>query len=360
MSGDGLVESLQSGDWLSILTGTQFGHLWLFRMLVGLISWIILWVVTGRPGRLRLMRTSLAGLFVIELISLAWVGHGASSPGRFGIVHLLADAFHLLASAFWPGALVPLAGFLFLLLKPSQAEAGALAAPVVRRFSGSSLIAVAGMASSGLLNSIFMIGSFPALLTSAYGQILISKLFLFSVMIGIGAVNLFLLRPRIAVDLRVGQVSEKNVLRSLVRNVLWEIALGTAVVLIVGLLGTTPPPMGKRVGVSTYGHVVETRGLTTPTRPSVDTFPLPLPSPDQNDREILGTMRSQDENSLDVAGATRPRDEGDEARIIFAVPCREQVTSRRQVRHKLIDSGDDQVMRRQDRQGTPARAARGE
>jgi copper resistance protein D len=243
MSGDGLVESLESGDWLSILTTTHFGHLWLFRMFVGLVSGIILWVVTQRPGRRRLIRTILAGLLVVELVSLAWVGHAAASPGRFGVVHLLADAFHLLASAFWPGALVPLAAFLFLLLRPGSIEAIALAAPVVRRFSGSSLIAVAGMATTGLLNSIFMIGSFPALLTSAYGLILTSKLFLFFVMIGFGAVNLFSLKPRIAVDLRADQVSERNALRSLVRNILWEIGLGIAVILIVGLLGITPPPV---------------------------------------------------------------------------------------------------------------------
>jgi putative copper resistance protein D len=100
MSGDSLVESLQAGDWLSILTGSQFGHLWLFRVFVGLVSGVVLWVVTRRPGRRKLMRTTLAGLSVIELISLAWVGHGAASPGQFGVVHLLADAFHLLASAF--------------------------------------------------------------------------------------------------------------------------------------------------------------------------------------------------------------------------------------------------------------------
>jgi copper resistance protein D len=243
MSGDGLVESLESGDWLSILTTTQFGRLWLFRVFIGLGSGIILWVVTGGPGRRRLMRRFLAVLLVVELVSLAWVGHGAASPGRFGVVHLLADAFHLLASAFWPGALVPLAALLFLLLRPGSVEAIALAAPVVRRFSRSSLIAVAGMASTGLLNSIFMIGSFLALLTSAYGLMLTSKLFLFFVMIGFGAANLFLLKPRIAVDFRAGQVSERNSLRSLVRNVLWEIGLATVVILIVGLLGITPPPM---------------------------------------------------------------------------------------------------------------------
>jgi putative copper resistance protein D len=58
-------------------------------------------------------------------------------------------------------------------------------------------MAVAVMALTGLLNSIFMVGSFRALLTSAYGQLLISKVILFFVMVGFGARNLFLLKPRL-------------------------------------------------------------------------------------------------------------------------------------------------------------------
>ena len=89
-----------------------------------------------------------------------------------------------------------------------------------------------------------MVGSFRALLTSAYGQILVSKLILFFAMIGFGAWNLFLLKPRLAVELTtVNVVQEKSVVRFLLRNVLWEVSLGTAVILIVGLLGITPPPM---------------------------------------------------------------------------------------------------------------------
>ena len=154
---------------------------------------------------------------------------------------------------------MPLGAFLFLLLRSTETEAVALAAPVVNRFSGSSLIAVTALVSTGLLNSIFMVGGFRALLTSTYGQILVAKLIFFCVMIGFGAVNLFLLKPRIAVDLGTGQVAEKTALRLLFRNVLWEVGLGTAVILIVGLLGTTPPPMGNPLGVSTYGRVGETR-----------------------------------------------------------------------------------------------------
>jgi putative copper resistance protein D len=243
MTGDDLVECLQSGDWLTVLTGTQFGHVWLFRVIISLVFATILWVVARTSGRRSSLQRTLAGLSIIELVSLAWAGHGAASPGPLGVVHLLGDALHLFAAAFWPGALVPLAAFLFLLLKSRQLEAIALAAPVVRRFSASSLIAVAGIAFTGLSNGIFMVGSFPALLASAYGQILVSKLALFFAMIGFGAWNLFLLKPRITVDSPTVNLSQQSAIRSLLRNVLLEIGLGTLVILIVGLLGITPPPM---------------------------------------------------------------------------------------------------------------------
>jgi copper resistance protein D len=243
MTGDDLIECLQSGDWLTVLTETQFGHIWLFRVIVSLIFGIVLWVVARTSWRRGFLQTTLVWLSVIDLASLAWAGHGTATPGQFGIVHLLGDALHLLTSAFWPGALVPLAAFLFLLLKSSQVEAIGLAAPVVRRFSANSLIAVAVMTITGLLNSIFMVGSFRALLTGAYGQILVSKIILFFAMIGFGACNLFLLKPRIAVEVPTVNLEQKGAVHLLLRNVLWEIGLGTLVILIVGLLGITPPPM---------------------------------------------------------------------------------------------------------------------
>jgi len=243
MTGGDLIECLQSGDWLTVLTGTQFGHIWLFRVVVSLIFGIILWAMARTSGRRSLLKTTLLGLSVIELVSLAWAGHASASPGPFGVVHLLGDALHLLTSALWPGALVPLAAFLLPLLKSSQVDAIVLAAPVVRRFSASSLIAVTGMTLTGLVNTIFMVGSFQALLASAYGQVLVCKLILFCAMIGFGAWNLFLLKPKIAVELPTVALGQKSAVRLLLRNVLWEIGLGTVVILIVGLLGITPPPM---------------------------------------------------------------------------------------------------------------------
>ena len=50
MSGDDLLECLQSGDWLTVLTGTQFGHIWLFRVIVSLVFGIILWLQSDSGG----------------------------------------------------------------------------------------------------------------------------------------------------------------------------------------------------------------------------------------------------------------------------------------------------------------------
>ena len=244
MSGEDLIACISSDALGTVLFSTQFGHIWLMRLAIGMVFGISFWMLERTSRRRSVLAASLAWFSAIELVSLAWSGHAVAHPGPYGAVHLLGDALHLLTSAFWPGALAPLAAFFLLLLKSNHFEAIALAAPVVRRFSASSLIAVAVMASTGLLNSIFMVGSVRALLTSTYGQLLVSKLILFFAMVGFGAWNLFLLKPRIAIALpTVNVAQQKSVVRFLLRNVLWEVGLGTVVILIVGLLGITPPPM---------------------------------------------------------------------------------------------------------------------
>jgi putative copper export protein len=244
MSGEDIITRINSGALGTVLVVTQFGHLWLTRLVISLVFGISLWLLAHTSRQRSILAASLAWLAGIELVSLAWVGHAAAGPGGYGVVHLSGDALHLLASAFWPGALVPLATFLFVLLKSSHAGALGMAAVVVRRFSTSSLIAVTAMALTGLLNSVFLVGNIQALLTTTYGQLLTSKLILFLLLVGFGAWNLLVLKPRLTVDLPAVHVAQQEgTIRSLLRNVLCEIALGTGVILIVGLLGNTPPPM---------------------------------------------------------------------------------------------------------------------
>jgi len=61
---------------------------------------------------------------------------------------------------------VPLAALLLRLLKSQQAALSEMTAQIVRRFSISSLIAVAILWLTGLINGFFLVGSIQALLTS--------------------------------------------------------------------------------------------------------------------------------------------------------------------------------------------------
>jgi putative copper resistance protein D len=227
----------------SVLLGTQFGHLWLTRLIVGLIFALTLYFASlEAPGMIFLDRV-LATLATLELVGLAWAGHAAANSGAYGLLHLLNDGVHLMVSAFWPGALVPLATYLFLTLKSGKTARMGLAAQITRRFSISSLIAVGVLSVTGFANSCFLVGSLHGLTDSTYGQLLMCKLALFLAMIGFGAWNLLVLKPRLAIDVSAeNRADQENEVRVLFRNVLWEIGLGTAVVLVVGMLGITQPP----------------------------------------------------------------------------------------------------------------------
>ena len=68
------------------------------------------------------------------------------------------------------------------------------------------------------------------------------KLVLFGATIGIGAWNLFLCKSRLAIAEGSPPVDAQDAaLAKITRNVLIEIILGTLILLVVGLLGITPP-----------------------------------------------------------------------------------------------------------------------
>jgi putative copper resistance protein D len=104
-----------------------------------------------------------------------------------------------------------------------------------------SLLVVGALAATGLMNSYFLVGSLRALVTSAYGRLLVMKLFLFSIMIGFGACNLLRFKPQLALA-NEQNAGQSDALGKLMRNVIAELCVGTLIVLVVGALGATPPP----------------------------------------------------------------------------------------------------------------------
>jgi putative copper resistance protein D len=243
MSGVDLLTALGPDAWSTVLFGTKFGHLWMVRSGIEVIIGLSLWLFARGHFRTPYLEGLVAVLAMALLVSLAWVGHSAAAVDSSGALHLANDAVHLGVTAFWPGGLVPFAVVLFRMLRSQRSALGPTVAQITRRFSISSLIAVAVLSLTGLANSVFLVGSISDLLSTPYGQILLCKLVLFLAMVGIGAWNLFGLRPKLEADNSAeNEVSRETARHWLLRNIFLEIVLGAAVILIVAALGITAPP----------------------------------------------------------------------------------------------------------------------
>ena len=232
MSELSLKNALSTPAWRAVLFETQFGRVWQLRL--GLIAAAFV-LVASALAQVKARRALVVVLWLVSgvlLISLAWISHAAAAT-----VHLFGvsgDMLHLCAAGFWIGGLVPLA--IFLACVRASFSLGETVVRVVRRFSTLSLCCVSVLVASGISNSWLLVGSIHALFTTPYGRLLLVKLALFAILIGFGARNRFLVKgklPKAAAD--------PDLLAQLRRNVVWEVCLGVAVVVIVGCLGVTPP-----------------------------------------------------------------------------------------------------------------------
>jgi putative copper resistance protein D len=221
--------------WL-ILYHTHFGQFWLFRF----GGCLVLGVLFFRGSR----DSTKASLAMVVLASLAGVSHAVASASNAGLLALVGDLGHLITAALWPGGLVPLAVFLRAERRVTGGGNWSLVAHVTQRFSALSLVAVAFLAVTGILNAYFVVGSFRGLWATNYGRLLLVKIGLFLSMIGFGAWNLVVLKPEI---IRLGLVNQQEgpptTITLLIRSLICETFLAACVLLVVGFLGVTPPPM---------------------------------------------------------------------------------------------------------------------
>lgn len=227
------------------VTRTQFGFLWDWRLRLMLLFTIAHLIPLGKwwNALLRSHAWQRAGTFVAAtlLASLACAGHAGATLGAQHLIHLIADAAHLVAAALWPGGLLPLTFFLVRASRSNELSLLFAASAITRRFSALSLLVVGILAATGLVNSYFLVGSFRALVVTGYGRLLVMKLSLFLIMIGLGAWNLLRLKPQFTFGSDRND-QQREAIHKLSRNVITELSLGTLIVLIVGALGVTPPP----------------------------------------------------------------------------------------------------------------------
>ena len=232
MSGLPVRNTFSASAWWTVLLETQFGRVWQLRL--GLIATAFV-LVAAAVAKVKVRRALIAIVWllsVVLLVSLALVSHAAAATTRpFGV---LGDMIHLCAAGLWIGGLAPLA--IFLAAVRVTFSLSEIVPSVLGRFSALSLCCVSVLAVSGISNSWLLVGSIYALFTTPYGQLLVSKLALFAILIGFGARNRFLDKAKLP-----KAVADPDVLAQLRRNVICETYIGAAVVVIVACLGVTPP-----------------------------------------------------------------------------------------------------------------------
>jgi copper resistance protein D len=145
----------------AVLFDTWFGRVWLLHLL---LAAMLVGACLGRHPKWP----TLALLSLALLASLGWIGHATIGDGAMRIAHQLNQTGHLLAGGLWLGGLVPLAWVLrHCEIFPAR--------DALQSFSHMGYWAVAVLAITGAINSVFLVGSLGAMLGTPYGRLLALK-----------------------------------------------------------------------------------------------------------------------------------------------------------------------------------------
>jgi putative copper export protein/mono/diheme cytochrome c family protein/peroxiredoxin len=243
-AGLSLSESFNPTTIVAFLFGTQFGTVWLVRMVfLFLLAAVLLAELFGWLNRISAQR-DVTGLILSAalLMSLALASHAAAAEGVTLLVQIGMDALHLLAAGMWLGGLIPL----FMFLKWVEATHGpsslAIAQHATARFSRVGFVSVTVLVLTGLFNAWYLVGGIPPLLGTSYGYLLLAKLGILIPLMGLASKNRWRLKPRLSDLTNRNQLDKMpEILAQLRRSVIAEAILGAAILVIVAIMAITPP-----------------------------------------------------------------------------------------------------------------------
>jgi copper resistance protein D len=175
-----------------VLLQSHFGHIWAIHFGAIAALWAA-WSVSRRlPFNLAL---GFALPAVLVLIFTYSASSHAADQGDFQPAEII-DWVHLLATSVWGGGILATVFLVFPALRGTPDHRRHLTADVIGRLSAMSAFALMAVFLTGLLSAALRLGTFSALFT-LYGQILTVKILLVSCMVLIGAINRFLLVPKL-------------------------------------------------------------------------------------------------------------------------------------------------------------------
>ncbi len=191
MAGVPVLSRLPVDDLGRVLVGTQFGRVWTIRLLLLLLlgAFVLFRQREGEERDWVALRFEALLLGSASLVALAWAGHAAGTESSTRLVHVSADAVHLLVAGLWLGGLLPLGLVLGMTRRAGDPASLAAGLAAARRFSRLALFAVGVVVASGAINAWFLVGDLPRLVGTRYGAFLLLKLALLASLIPIAAAN---------------------------------------------------------------------------------------------------------------------------------------------------------------------------
>jgi len=159
MTGSGAL-ALDPGTWHAVLLDTEFGHVWCWHL-----GFAVALLALAAMPRLRWLAGAATLAALLLLASLGLTGHAAMDMGG-GVNHEINQMAHLVAGGLWLGGLVPLGVLLRRAVRPDGADYIALARTALPHFSQIGYVAVALLAITGTVNSVMLVGSFGAFVTT--------------------------------------------------------------------------------------------------------------------------------------------------------------------------------------------------
>ena len=179
-------------------------------------------------GSKNVARWALPVLAVVIMAASVMTNHAASRiTGRPPLIVL--SSIHELVTGFWIG------GLPFLVLGLWRAKDLNTRCYITERFSRMALICVAFLVLSGTIMSVIYIGSWGAVLGSAYGVMVAAKAVMLGALLLLGGVNFLLLR----------NAPKDEVMPRLRRLIEAELGIGITVILTAASLTSQPPAVDQ-------------------------------------------------------------------------------------------------------------------
>ena len=222
--------NLETGQ---ILTETRLGVIWLLRLMLAMLAVLLagneespLWDWAGFGVNLALLAT------------VTFTSHAATEARPF--LPVLGDLIHLLGMTFWLGGLV----HLFTGIRQVQGLEGQprtrLTSLLASRFSINAIVFVSLIGITGFYSAYLRVGSWPALLNSLYGHVLLVKQAFVAGLLIIAALNLFVITPRLNRE-RLGGFADTTLVSRFGKILVLDIIFASLLLVSVSLLTYLPP-----------------------------------------------------------------------------------------------------------------------